>query len=126
MSGACYASKRRYASTEDESFRMIFAWLVNPGRRGTVLEFCWLKGIARRTFILAGGRQPLTEPFVGSISSCRKLTILLKMPIMSSVAHSAGWANPWALDPGAYAPGFMLSRASRALLPSDEVGEPTI
>ena len=55
-----------------------------------------------------------------------KINHLRKMPIIISVAHSAGSADPCALDPGAYAPGFMLSRASRALLPSDEVGEPTI
>jgi len=46
-------------------------------------------------------------------------------PLAINISPLCGF-NPTPLDPGAYAPGFMLSRASRALLPSDEVGEPTI
>ena len=34
---------------------------------------------------------------------------------MSAVARSAGSVDLLASDPGAYAPGFMLSRAERAL-----------
>ena len=39
---------------------------------------------------------------------------------------SAGWANPCALDPGAYAPGFMLSRLARSSRSDMVGGEPTI
>ena len=43
-------------------------------------------------------------------------------PLAINISPLCGF-NPTPLDPGAYAPGFMLSRASRALLPSDEVDE---
>lgn len=42
------------------------------------------------------------------------LSRLAETAILRSVARSAGYGNPFGCDPGAYAPGFMLSRAPRA------------
>src|SRR2546421_7950056 len=108
---------------ESVNHKSLFSDRLRSGRR----HKAW--GVSPRIEIAKGssprsGRQPLTEPFVCSISSCRRSTILRKMPIMISVARFGVWANPCALDPGAYALGFMLPRASRALLPSDGAGEP--
>jgi len=81
---------------------------IKPGRKPQDRDRKSIQPAARAT--------ASTELFVFSISRCRRRNNLAKPTNHQICRPLRGLGQSWCLDPGAHAPGFMPSRAPRALL----------